>query len=118
VEYFAPAELTVAVDIDAGAYADYLYNATTLQALCSAALQADNSSNRLGGTCVSIHVYVCVCIHVYVCMYVKYVCKYMYVCMCVCVWGGGDIGVGVVVGVGVHFPHNYLPIRFGYVDMI
>jgi hypothetical protein len=89
VEYFAPAELTVAVDIDAGAYADYLYNATTLQALCSAALQADNSSNRLGGTCVSIHVYVCVCIHVYVCMYVKYVCKYMYVCMCVCGGGGG-----------------------------
>jgi len=39
----------------------------------------------------------------------------MYACVCV---RGGDMGVGVGAGVGVHFPHNYLPVGFGCVDML
>ena len=75
MEYLTPAELTVAVHIDAGAYASYRYNGTTIQANCSAPLQADASSNRLGGACICT----------YVCMLLTHVCKYMYVCLHVCV---------------------------------
>ena len=54
VEYFTPAELSVMVEINAGEYAQYLYEAASIQANCSAYVQADGSTDYLGGAYVCL----------------------------------------------------------------
>ena len=53
-EYLTPAELSVVVDIDAGEYAQYLYDASSIQANCSTYVQADGSTDHLGGAYFSL----------------------------------------------------------------